>query len=115
MGDREGVLEELYVLWVEAQILQCGIQGNSETGEAMSNPQLVAGMTSEEARRHPSAVANTEGQTCNVPTDKPVGEAQLEGVLPNSEAAQVADVAEEINFGPQQFWLLLAQAGYESW
>lgn len=95
--------------------MQCGIHSNAETREVGSDPRVVADTILEEVSSLSNSVANNEGQLCSVPTNEPTSEAQPTRALPRGETAQVADVAEDVNFDPQLFWLLLAQAEYESW
>lgn len=47
--------------------------------------------------------------------DKPIVEAAQEGGVATSGADPEADVEEECKFEPGHFWLLLKEAGYESW
>ena len=115
MGERKEVLEELYVLWVEAQILQCGLQGSQETTNFGSNPVVSADTDSSDTSSILSLVAILEGQLGSVPVDEPTGEAPPEGVWSSSKVAHVADLGEGGNFDPQQFWLMLAQVGYKAW
>lgn len=115
MGDRKEVLEELYVLWVEAQILQWVIPDDRESEEVWSNPKEANEMSSEEASSGSEPAALSASQLSSVAVDGPTGKRPWEGVVITEVATQSADVGGETCFDPSQFWLMLTQAGYESW
>ena len=115
MGERKEVLEEQYVLWVEAQILQSGLQGNQEASSVGSDPGVSADTNSLDTSNISNSVASLEGQPGSIPVDERTGEPPLEGVWSNDEVVHVVESAEEGSFDPQQFWLMLAQIGYEDW
>ena len=104
MDDRENALEELYVLWVEAQILHWVNEGSTEglSGDCIA----TAGATREEAREGAAPWAPEEERPVNAlrrrPTVLTVGDVarnvqgvgQLaEGPEPAQGANQLGDVA----------------------
>lgn len=103
MGERNKVLGELYVLWVEAHVLQCGLQGNQEVVSVGSDPRVATDPNSIDTSNLPSSVASPEGQLGGIPMDEPTGDSPTEGVWTNEEVAQVAVASEEGSFDPQQF------------
>ena len=126
MGDRGDVLEELYVMWVEAQILQWvneeGPEGSSDNSTGLTET------ASEEAREGVESVALAGRHIANSPVEGPAGEvprdvavneqvaSQLGDVAVNEQGvSQLGDVDGRPRFDPAQFWLMLLQAGYESW
>lgn len=86
-----------------------------EAGEFGSDLRVAANTSSEEASSRTNSVTLPEGQIGSVPVDGPTREVHQEGVLASNEAAHAADVDEGESFDPNQFWLLLAQVGYEAW
>ena len=103
MSERNEVLEELYVLWVETQILQCGLQGSQEIVGVVINPGVSVDTDSSDTSSISSSVAIQEGQLGIVPVDEPTGEAPPEGVWSSSEVAPLVDLDDEGSFDPQQF------------
>lgn len=115
MGEHDELLGELYVLWLESQVLQWEAQGNQEVVVAGSDPGLTADSTAAEASNLPDQLVIPEGQLGGTHVGEPTGTPSIEGVCVNDPLIQVAAKSAETNFDPQQFWRMLAQIGYEDW
>lgn len=115
MGEQDEILEDLYVLWVEAQVLHYGLQGDVEALVPGTEPRAVVDPTASEAGRRLTLGESSEGQVDNEPPTGPIEEATPARDVPPSEEGSWDDVAERTEFDPQLFWMLLEQAGYELW
>lgn len=76
---------------------------------------MAAETTSGEANSRTKSATPPEGLSASATVDGPTGEVHQEGVVASQGATQANDVDEGEAFDPNQFWLLLAQAGYKTW
>lgn len=112
MGDRDEILEDLYALWVEAQVLHCVDQSGEESEEFGSDSNTVAETPFEGANSGTGPTSIHGVQLIDGPVDRPTGEGYQERVVRGNVENQSVD---DKGFDPEQLWELLRQAGYETW
>ena len=106
---------DLYVLWVEAQVLQYGLQDNTEPLVPGTNQGAAVDSTASDANWLPSRVAHNGIQVDSEPPTGPLEEATPASTPPHVGDEPWDDLAEGPEFDPRMFWMLLEQAGYELW
>ena len=115
MGEQDKVLEDLYVLWVEAQVLQYGLQDGTEPIVPGATQGAAADSTVSEASRPLPGVVPNGIQVDIEPPTGPLEEATPASTQPPVGDESWDDLAEGPEFDPRMFWMLLEQAGYELW
>ena len=115
MGEQDEVLEDLCVLWVEAQVLQYGLQDDTEPIAPRATQGAAADSTASEASRPLPGIAHNGIQVDNEPPTGPLEEAMPASTQPLVGDEPWDDLAEGHEFDPRLFWMLLEQARYELW
>ena len=115
MDDEGEVLDDLYALWVEVQVLQGGISGDWELKEANCDQKAVAGLLSEASSSGPTAPHLPGSSLPGTFVAEPTRQIPTVEDMAQGDVERVADVDPRVRFEPSHFWLLLAQAEYELW
>lgn len=101
MGEQDEVLEDMYVLWVEAQVLQYGLQGDTEALVSRTEPGAVVDPTATEASRWLTLGDHGEGQVDSEPPTGPVEDATPTRDLPTGNDESWDDMAKKPEFDNQ--------------
>ena len=114
-GDWEEVLEELYVLWVEAQILQCGIQSNAETREVGATRGWLQTRPRRRSVAYQARLPTTKASFVASQQTSQLARPNQQGYCHVTRPPMWLTWPKTLTLTPNCSWLLLAQAGYESW
>ena len=115
MDDEGEVLDDLYALWVEVQVLEGGASGDWELKETNRDLKAVVGLVSKASSSGPTATNPPEGPLQGTYVAEPTGKAPTVEDVAQGDVERVADVDPSVSFEPSHFWLLLAHDGYELW